>query len=115
MASRARSLSRAEAESGLVFGGFLVLHCPPKPESAEVLEALRASSHELQMITGDTLLTACQAASELGLLSRPALLLAGRACRHDVGRLCGAPRSTCSAAASAGATPKGWRYSPDPP
>ena len=56
----ARGLTRSEAEHGLSFCGFLVLHCPPKPESAGVLEALRASSHELQMITGDQLLTACQ-------------------------------------------------------
>ena len=58
----ARALTRSEAERGLTFRGFLVLHCPPKPESAAVLEALRASSHALQMITGDQLLTACQAA-----------------------------------------------------
>ena len=58
--AEARGLTRSEAEHGLLFCGFLVLHCPPKPESAGVLEALRASSHELQMITGDQLLTACQ-------------------------------------------------------
>jgi len=74
--SAARAMRRAEAESDLNFGGFLVLHCPAKPESAEVLAALRHASHELQMITGDQLLTACQAASELGLVSRPVLLLA---------------------------------------
>ena len=53
--AEARALTRSEAERGLAFRGFLVLHCPPKPESAAVLEALRASSHELQMIAGDQL------------------------------------------------------------
>jgi len=88
--AEARALTRSEAERGLSFCGFLVLHCPPKPESAAVLEALRASSHELQMITGDQLLTACQAACELRLVSRPVLLLT-------------APPATQAAAAAGGA------------
>ena len=39
------------------FCGFLVLHCPPRPESRDVLRALGSSGHTLQMITGDSLLT----------------------------------------------------------
>ena len=40
--AEARALTRSAAERGLTFRGFLVLHCPPKPESAAVLEALRS-------------------------------------------------------------------------
>ena len=36
-AAALRALPRAEAEGALSFCGFLVLHCPNKPESAEVL------------------------------------------------------------------------------
>ncbi|KAL1526413.1 hypothetical protein AB1Y20_015125 [Prymnesium parvum] len=74
-AAAVRSLPRDEAEAQLDFLGFLVLHNPLKPESAAVLAALRASSHQLMMITGDQMLTACHAARELRLLTRPARLL----------------------------------------
>jgi cation-transporting ATPase 13A1 len=59
----------------LIFCGFLVLHCPPKPESQSVLSALSASGHTLQMLTGDALLTATHAAWALGLSTKPSLLL----------------------------------------
>ena len=36
-AAPARALPRAEAETDLTLGGSLVLHCPPKPEAADVL------------------------------------------------------------------------------
>ena len=68
-------LTRAEAERGLTFCGFLVLHCPPRPESKGVLSALRTSGHTLQMLTGDSLLTATYTAHSLGLATKPALLL----------------------------------------
>ena len=70
-----RDLKRADVESDLMFMGFLVLHCPNKPESAALLATLRASSHKLQMITGDQLLTACHAARTLGLIEKQALIL----------------------------------------
>ena len=71
----AQRLQRDEAEAGLTFCGFLVLHCPPKPESERVLRELANSGHALQMLTGDSLLTAVHAAHTLGLSTRPPLLL----------------------------------------
>jgi cation-transporting ATPase 13A1 len=62
-------------EINLLFAGFLVLHCPAKPESAGVLATLAAASHDLQMITGDQLLTACHTASQLGLTNKPQMVL----------------------------------------
>ena len=73
---QARSLSREAVESELTFAGFLVLHCPAKSESAGVLAALSSSSHGLQMITGDQMLTAAHAAAQLRLITKPPLLLA---------------------------------------
>ena len=67
--SRARALSRAEAESGLTFVGFAVLGCPMRPESAPALRELADSGHDLVMITGDAPLTACHVARELGIVS----------------------------------------------
>ena len=72
-------MGRGEAEGGLHFMGFLVLSCPSKPESAGVLRTLRGGAHALQMITGDQLLTACHAARELGLATKPLLVLEPRA------------------------------------
>ena len=68
-------LARDAVESGLTFRGLLVLHCPNKPESQAVLEQLRTSGHELQMLTGDALLTATHAAHTLGISCLPPLLL----------------------------------------
>ncbi|KAL3934035.1 MAG: hypothetical protein SGPRY_000012 [Prymnesium sp.] len=70
-----RALPRDEAERELEFYGFLVLHNPMKSESSPVLAALRDASHQLLMITGDQILTACHAAKELSLITKPALLL----------------------------------------
>ena len=45
----ASEVGRDEAERGLTFVGFLVLHCPPRPESREVLTSLTDSGHTLQV------------------------------------------------------------------
>eukprot|EP00891_Asterochloris_glomerata_P000411 jgi/Astpho2/411/Aster-03461 len=70
-----RELPREQLESKLQFGGFAVLQCPLKPESAPTLEMLRDSSHQLVMITGDQPLTACHAASRVSIVDRPVLIL----------------------------------------
>ena len=74
-ASDLRSLSRADIEQGLTFGGFAVLRCPLKEESEPALKMLKESSHQLVMITGDAPLTACYTASQVHIVDRPVLLL----------------------------------------
>lgn len=49
----ARSLERETVESELTFAGFVVFNCPVRADSADVLKELKASSHDLVMITGD--------------------------------------------------------------
>ncbi|KAM7278951.1 hypothetical protein ACFE04_006085 [Oxalis oulophora] len=73
--SEARSLDREEVESGLTFAGFAVYNCPIRSDSASTLLQLKNSSHDLTMITGDQALTACHVASQVHIMSRPALIL----------------------------------------
>ncbi|KAK9996860.1 hypothetical protein SO802_021546 [Lithocarpus litseifolius] len=73
--SEARSLDRDIVESGLTFAGFAVFNCPIRVDSATVLSELKASSHDLVMITGDQALTACHVASQVHIVSKPALIL----------------------------------------
>ncbi|CAH9120912.1 unnamed protein product [Cuscuta epithymum] len=76
--SEARSLERDIVESGLAFAGFAVFNCPIRGDSATVLSELKLSSHDLVMITGDQALTACHVASQVHIISKPAMIL-GRA------------------------------------
>eukprot|EP01018_Ginkgo_biloba_P035540 Gb_23784 [translate_table: standard] len=71
----ARSLERDAVESGLNFAGFAVFNCPVRADSADVLKELKASSHDLVMITGDQALTACHVAGQVHIISQPALIL----------------------------------------
>lgn len=73
--SEARSLDRDVVESGLTFAGFAVFNCPIRADSATVLSELKGSSHDLVMITGDQALTACHVASQVNIVSKPALIL----------------------------------------
>lgn len=66
--------NRSECESGLTFDGFLVFHCPLKPDSKDVIMHLRESKHHLVMITGDNPLTAIHTAFEVGMVSKPVIL-----------------------------------------
>jgi manganese-transporting P-type ATPase len=50
--------TREEAESDLIFAGFIIAECPLKPDTLSVMEELTHSSHEVKMITGDNALTA---------------------------------------------------------
>eukprot|EP00262_Sarcandra_glabra_P012435 TRINITY_DN3203_c0_g1_i1.p1 TRINITY_DN3203_c0_g1~~TRINITY_DN3203_c0_g1_i1.p1 ORF type:complete len:567 (+),score=93.07 TRINITY_DN3203_c0_g1_i1:61-1701(+) len=74
--SEARSLDRDLIENGLIFAGFAVFNCPIRADSASVLSELKGSSHDLVMITGDQALTACHVASQVHIISMPALILA---------------------------------------
>ncbi|KAK7316886.1 hypothetical protein RJT34_00666 [Clitoria ternatea] len=73
--SEARSLDRDIVESGLTFAGFVVFNCPIRSDSATILSELEKSSHDLVMITGDQALTACHVASQVHIISKPALIL----------------------------------------
>ncbi|XP_038692618.1 probable manganese-transporting ATPase PDR2 isoform X2 [Tripterygium wilfordii] len=73
--SEARSLDRGVVESGLTFAGFAVFNCPIRTDSASILSELKNSSHDLVMITGDQALTACHVASQVHIVSKPALIL----------------------------------------
>ncbi|XP_020593428.1 probable manganese-transporting ATPase PDR2 [Phalaenopsis equestris] len=73
--SEARGLERDVVESGLTFAGLAVFNCPIRPDSASVLRELKDSSHDLAMITGDQALTACHVASQVHIISKPALIL----------------------------------------
>jgi cation-transporting ATPase 13A1 len=49
---------REEAEKDLLFCGFIIAECPLKPDTKNLIDELKASSHEVKMITGDNELTA---------------------------------------------------------
>lgn len=68
-------LTRDEVESRLVFAGFLVFHCPLKPDAVEALKMLADSSHRCIMITGDNPLTAVHVARDVEIVDREALIL----------------------------------------
>ncbi|KAJ1963048.1 putative cation-transporting ATPase 1 [Dispira parvispora] len=84
------ALTREEVESGLTFAGFLVFHCPLKPDSKKAVDMLNRSSHRVVMITGDNPLTACHIAKELDIVERPVLVL-------DIHQVSGEPTSKTSA------------------
>lgn len=74
--STMRHTPRDEMESGLDFVGFAVFRSPIKPDSEPALRMLRASRHQLIMITGDAPLTACHTAAQVHIVTRQPLILA---------------------------------------
>ena len=60
-------LTRDEMERGLHFDGFLAFACPVRTDTPDVIKALRASSHNVMMATGDSALTALHVANEVGI------------------------------------------------
>ncbi|KAI0794848.1 endoplasmic reticulum Ca-transporting P-type ATPase [Abortiporus biennis] len=68
-------LAREEVESNLTFVGFLVFHCPLKPDAIDSLKMLAESSHRCIMITGDNPLTAVHVAREVEIVDRDVLIL----------------------------------------
>lgn len=59
------AIKRDEAESQLLFCGFIVSECPLKPDTKRVIEELKSSRHHVKMITGDNQLTAAHIGKEL--------------------------------------------------
>eukprot|EP00803_Ostreobium_quekettii_P002740 evm.model.scf_1942.1 EVM.evm.TU.scf_1942.1 scf_1942:7847-15557(-) len=78
-----RGAKRDDAEQGLDFAGFAVFQCPLKPESESALRMLVTSSHRVVMITGDAALTACYAASQVHIVTRPVLILTTNSGKHQ--------------------------------
>ncbi|KAA1477020.1 endoplasmic reticulum Ca-transporting P-type ATPase [Dentipellis sp. KUC8613] len=68
-------MTRDQVESHLTFAGFLVFHCPLKPDAVESLKMLADSSHRCVMITGDNPLTAVHVARDVEIVDREALIL----------------------------------------
>ncbi|CAE6501450.1 unnamed protein product [Rhizoctonia solani] len=68
-------LKRDEIEKDLNFVGFLIFHCPLKPDAVATLKMLADSSHRCIMITGDNPLTAVHVAREVEIVDRDALIL----------------------------------------
>jgi cation-transporting ATPase 13A1 len=58
-------IKREEAESDLVYCGFIISECPLKPDTKRVINEFKASNHEVKMITGDNQLTAAYIGKEL--------------------------------------------------
>eukprot|EP00644_Phytophthora_capsici_P010737 jgi/Phyca11/526333/estExt2_fgenesh1_pm.C_PHYCAscaffold_90054 len=66
---------RSWAESDLHFAGFAVFQCLVRKDSGDILKVLKDSSHQVSMITGDATLTAVHVSKEVGIVTRPALIL----------------------------------------
>ncbi|KAL4532436.1 hypothetical protein Ndes2526B_g08333 [Nannochloris sp. 'desiccata'] len=73
--SALRHTPRDEAESNLDFAGFAIFRSPLKPDSEPSLRMLRASQHQLIMITGDAPLTACHTAAQVHIVTRQPVIL----------------------------------------
>jgi magnesium-transporting ATPase (P-type) len=70
-----KKIPREELEKDLLFAGFAIFDCPMKKESLPSIRQLLESSHTVVMITGDNILTACQVAKDLKIISKEPLIL----------------------------------------
>ncbi|WVQ79930.1 hypothetical protein IAT38_002031 [Cryptococcus sp. DSM 104549] len=68
-------IHRDEVECKLTFAGFLVFHCPLKPDAVESIKMLNDSSHRCVMITGDNPLTAVHVARDVEIVDRDVMIL----------------------------------------
>lgn len=65
-----KEIRRESVECDLIFAGFLLLHCPVKPDSASVISELQMSGHGVVMITGDSVFTAVEVARQVGIIQK---------------------------------------------
>ncbi|CAG0878478.1 unnamed protein product [Darwinula stevensoni] len=70
-----RELTRDDLEKDLCFVGFLVISCPLKLDSKQIIKEVINSSHSVSMITGDNPLTACHVAKELKFIRKTDILV----------------------------------------
>ncbi|KAF3989099.1 hypothetical protein FT663_03770 [Candidozyma haemuli var. vulneris] len=77
-------VKRTDVESKLNFAGFIVFHCPLKPDAIETIHMLNESSHRSVMITGDNPLTACHVAKEVAIVEKEVLILDFPEEHHEV-------------------------------
>eukprot|EP00752_Nemacystus_decipiens_P010629 g9467.t1 len=62
--------SRAIAEEGLCFAGFVAFSCRVRKDTRAVVLQLREGAHSVAMVTGDAILTALHVANEVGITLR---------------------------------------------
>lgn len=65
-----KEVKREAVECNLIFAGFLLLHCPVKPDSKSVISELQMSGHQVVMITGDAMLTAAEVARQVRIIQK---------------------------------------------
>ncbi|CDK26699.1 unnamed protein product [Kuraishia capsulata CBS 1993] len=73
--SKVTKLTRENVESKLLFGGFIIFHCPMKSDAIETVKMLNESSHRCVMITGDNPLTAVHVAKAVKIVNKEVLIL----------------------------------------
>ncbi|KAE9554755.1 hypothetical protein FO519_002016 [Halicephalobus sp. NKZ332] len=65
-----REYKREFFEEKLRFAGFVVIHCPLKPDTRQMIREIIDSSHRVTMITGDNPLTACHVGQVLNFTNK---------------------------------------------
>ncbi|KAK2951862.1 ion-transporting P-type ATPase [Blattamonas nauphoetae] len=70
-ATTLRSMKRPQAESDLLFAGFLVVSCRIKRNAKDTIVNLTEGGHTCMMITGDSIHTAVYVAKNVGIIPPP--------------------------------------------